>query len=215
MAATKTSESKFNFYRVQDYKFVKNCNENDEGAIPYVYNKKTYYKQCFKAISGTLYMLQTETKKSSDGKEFELLKIYLKDSNIDTFESIEVYYHSREAQSFLNAIKNANLNDELTIEVCKDKEKETTFFILKQKGEIIKRYYTKETPNGLPPLQNVGTVKKPKWIDVEMYEFYDVVIADLNKALVEKRKLEIQKEKQKSLPENLEPNDLFEFGTEK
>ena len=210
MGATKTTESKFNFYRVQEYKFVKNCSQTDEGAVPYQYNDKTYYKQCFKALNGHLYMMQTETKTNqSTNQEYELLKIYLKDNQLDTFESIEVYYHSREAQSFLNAIKNANLNEELSIEVCKDKEKETTFFIIKQKGEIIKRYFTKDNPNGLPPLENVGTAKKPKWIDVKMFEFYDVMIKDLNEALYAKR----ESAKVPEVPENLQP--INEFETQK
>jgi len=212
MGATTKKESGFNFYKVVNFELQKSCSKESEGAKAREYNEKMYYYQSFKSVNGLLHSLTVEEKESKDGKQkYELLHIWLKDNELNTFEAIEMYYHSREAQSFLNAIKNANLNKEIIIEVCKDKEKETCFLLIKQineigKEEIVKRYHTKENPNGLPPLENVGTAKKPKWIDVKMYEFYDDMIKDLNSSLHLKR----ESEKKADLPENLQPNNAFE-----
>jgi hypothetical protein len=208
MGATTKKESNFNFYKVVNFELQKACKQTDTGAIAREYNDKMYYYQAFKSVNGLLHSLTVEEKESKDGKQkFEILHIWLKDIELNTFEAIEMYYHSREAQSFLNAIKNANLNEVIEVEICKDKEKETTFLLIKQNEAIIKRYYTKENPNGLPPLENVGTVKKPKWIDVKMYDFYEAMIKDLNESLHAKR----EAAKVEKLPENLQPNNEFDI----
>lgn len=189
-AINTNNESKFNFYQVKDFKFRKNASKETQHAILNKVGDKEYYFTEFKALNGHLHSIETRVKTLQDGREIELLSIWLKDKEINTFECIEIFYHSREAQSFLNTINNANLNNELSIEVCKDKEKLTTFFLIKQDGEIIKRYHSKETPNGLPALQQIGKGKNVKWIDSEMYDFYDLKIEHLNKGLQLNRQTE-------------------------
>jgi len=208
MGATNTNnESKFNFYQVKDFKFRKNASKETQHAILNKVGDKEYYYTEFKALNGHLHSVETKIKDLTDGRQIELLTIWLKDKEINTFECIEVFYHSREAQSFLNTINNANLNNELSIEVCKDKEKLTTFFLIKQAGEIIKRYHSKETPNGLPALQQIGKGKNVKWIDSEMYDFYDIKIENLNEALRLNRQEEPSAPK---LNKNLDVNYAFE-----
>lgn len=78
-------------------------------------------------------------------------------------------------------LKNADLSEKLTL-VGSSKTGEDGIvrnsILIKQEGVFLKGFYTKATPNGMPPMKELIVNKKKVWDKSEVLEFLESVIID-------------------------------------
>ena len=99
--------------------------------------------------------------------------------------------------TFLGFLKNANLKKPLALKPTSEKivkeggeERERQTILVQQDGNYMKQYYTKDTPNGLPPMKQVKINGKMIWDKTDMIDFFKDVIKNelrtsLNQTVVE------------------------------
>ena len=91
---------------------------------------------------------------------------------------LQLKYSSGYASGFLRAIKNANLHERLTL-IPHSKEEngkiKTTLFI-NQNGQVLKHYYTKVNPNGMPAFRKVKVKGIEQWDDTDTMEFLERMV---------------------------------------
>lgn len=94
---------------------------------------------------------------------------------------LQFNYSSGYASSFLKALPNVDLNRAVAIKpnvtMIGDKKKTTIF--LEQDGKAVKWFYTKDNPNGLPPMKLIKIKGVESWDDSEMLEYLEKKTAEL------------------------------------
>jgi hypothetical protein len=107
------------------------------------------------------------------GKQFELTLADGEDTYMLTFP-----YSSSHSKGFLMSVENCDLK--LPIEFCPymfhEDGKDKHVLSLKQRGNKIARKYTKETPNGLPQMEQVKFKGKLQWDDTEQMAFLQAML---------------------------------------
>ncbi len=95
-----------------------------------------------------------------------------------TLYLLQFKYSSGYASSFLKAIKNADLCKPLTLIPYSKEENgrtKTTLFI-NQNGQVLKHYYTKVNPNGMPTFRKVKVKGIDQWDDSDTMEFLERMV---------------------------------------
>jgi len=91
---------------------------------------------------------------------------------------LQMNYSSGYSAAFLKILPNIDLNSEVNIvpdmRVEGDKKK-TTLFIT-QHGKPVKWYYTKDNPNGLPPLNKIRVKGEDTWDDSDCMEYLEKMV---------------------------------------
>jgi hypothetical protein len=99
--------------------------------------------------------------------------------------------------NFIGFLKNVDLKKPLTLKPLTEKvvradgeERERQTILIQQDGSFMKNHYTKDTPNGLPPMKQVKVNGKMIWDKTDMIDFFKDVIKNelrpsLNKQVVE------------------------------
>lgn len=149
---------------------------------------KLVYEERFKDLTATL--VGIETKENDYGKQWSLK---FKDGD-DTY-IVNLPYSSRYASSFLKALPNLNLLDNVRFMpwAMKDKNdpsKTVTGITLYQNGNKVLPAYTKENPNGLPEMKKIKVKGKDTWDDSELMEFLE----NMSVALFNQSHTEVQDE---------------------
>lgn len=163
------------YYTISDGKICRQHREPVEGSTSRV-NKmgKTVHETFYKALKGRIVDIQT--RESDYGKSW---LITIQDS-AGTREVLQFQYSSGYANGFLRALPNLDLGAEVTIspnlKMEGDKKKTTIF--LSQHGKAIKWFYTKDTPNSLPQLEQKKIKGKITWDDSEQMEFLEVMVKE-------------------------------------
>lgn len=130
-------------------------------------------------LSGVIVDLVVEDA-AFEGRPYEQLNCVVQ-SEGDLYK-LQMNFDSSIAQSFLSFIKSADLSKELTIvpiekvEMKNGAEVKKRSVIMKQDGNWLKAYYTKDHPNGLPPMKQVTVSGKVLWDRGDMLAFYRNVI---------------------------------------
>lgn len=94
---------------------------------------------------------------------------------------LQMLFSSGPAKSFLKALPNADLKQEVTLQPkmeINDGKKKTVLFI-SQGGKGVKWAFTKDNPNGLPPLEKIKVKGKETWDDSNQLEFFERYITGL------------------------------------
>lgn len=114
-----------------------------------------------------------ETRESDYGKDWQV-----KMQDDDGIAILSFKYSSGYASSFLKALPNVDLSKEVTLSpnVKIEGDKKRTTLFLKQDGQPIKWYYTKDNPNGIPPLKQIKVKGVTTWDDSEMMEFLEDMV---------------------------------------
>jgi hypothetical protein len=145
------------------------------------------YEEYFKEIEGKLVGIDVKPSE----KYGERLLVYISD---DTIYCIEMKLDSRYAVNFLKTLPNVNLNEPVVFKPNKKvengKEDYTVFLSQKNKAtgkyETLKRFYTKDNPNGIPePTFEKGKRGKPdKWDFEAVNDFlYETVVVPFKDVL--------------------------------
>lgn len=132
---------------------------------------KLVFEERFKDLTAKLDTIQTRT--NDYGTQWQLFF-----SDADSSYVIAMPYSSRYASSFLKALPNIDITKEMRLMpwAMKDKNDATktiTGITLYQDGQKIAPYYTKENPNGLPPMVKIKVKGKEQWDDSDMMSFLE------------------------------------------
>lgn len=99
------------------------------------------------------------------------------------------------ASTFITFLRNADLSKSLTLVprleniVKNGKEFQKRSILIMQGGKFLKAYFTKDNPNGLPPMQRVERRGgKIEWIKDELLDFYEDLIINRFKVEANKNK---------------------------
>jgi len=114
-----------------------------------------------------------ETRESEYGKDWQV-----KMQDEDGIAILSFKYSSGYASSFLKALPNVDLSKDVTLSpnVKVEGEKKRTTLFIKQDGQPIKWHYTKDNPNGIPPMKQIKVKGVSTWDDSEMMEFLEDMV---------------------------------------
>jgi hypothetical protein len=129
---------------------------------------KLVHEEIYKGWTGRI--TNVKTRESDYGKDWQ---VYLQDD--DGTAILSMRYSSGYASAFLKALPNVDLSREVTItpHIKIEGDKKRTGIFINQGGQSVKWYYTKETPNGLPPLEQIKVKGVATWDDSKMMEFLE------------------------------------------
>jgi hypothetical protein len=163
----KTNQNNYSYYTVLNGKFAQKVKEGTEGAVARK-NKKDVmvYELLFDTLEGKL--IGIETRDGDYGKEIH----FIINDGIENMK-MQIQFSSSTLKSYLSRILNADLNRTLEFCVGWDKEKERTFAYLKQDGKTVQSMFTKDNPNGLPPMVRKKVKGKDIWDDSDQLEFFE------------------------------------------
>lgn len=165
------------YLSIGEGKITKRVKEPTENSVSRVTKEgKTVHEEIYDAISGTITDIKTQ-----DHPQFgRFWNVTLTDGS-DTY-ILQMNYSSSYSAAFLKLLPNVNLSLPVriipTMKVVEGKKKPGMFIM--QNGEALKHYYTKDNPNGLPPLAKVkvkvqGKLQE-KWDDNDMMEFLENMV---------------------------------------
>lgn len=144
--------------------------EDTEGAKSRV-NKlgKTVFELSHDSFEGIL--TDIRTKESAEyGKTWEFV---MKDVDTDDVYILQCSYSNSYATAFLKMLPNIDVTKPFTLTPSQkvvDGKTQSSLFI-NQGGATIKHAYTKEVPNGLPPMTQIMVKGKETWDDTDRLAF--------------------------------------------
>ena len=165
------------FLTVSNGKFVRRVDEGTPNAVSRV-NKvgKTVHELFYTSLIG--HVKEVTTKESEYGK-FWVVKVQSPAN--DQWYQFEMNFSSGYATSFLKALPNADLsqNIEISPAVVKKDDKSQSVMFLKQGGVAIKHFFTKANPNGMPDLEQIKVKGKITWDDTKRMEFLENYVQNM------------------------------------
>ena len=157
------------FLTISQGKLVRRVDESTPGAVSRT-NKvgKVVHELFYTSLIG--HIKDVTTKETEYGK-FWVVKVQ---SNEHTYQ-IDINYASGYAFSFLKALPNVDLsqNVELSPALMKDGEYTNSVIFLKQGGVPIKHYFTKANPNGMPERERIKVKGKETSDNTNQMEFLE------------------------------------------
>lgn len=135
---------------------------------------KVVYEEFYKGWSG--FITNVKAVDTDYGKKWN---VEINDENGKAI--LQFNYSSGYASSFLKALPNVVLERAVAIKpnVTMIGDKKRTTIFLEQDGSAVKWAYTKDNPNGLPPMRLVKIKGVESWDDSEMLEFLEQKTAQL------------------------------------
>lgn len=189
MGATAKPTSNKNFYKVENFNFCKSVNVPTENSKEVEYNGKKYFREYYSQLNGKLTNIWRNTQTNKDeSKEWEEISFQLQDSE-NNIEVITLYFGSRDSESILNRLLNADLTKELIFTIFKDSEKERAVILLQQeengKKTTVPNHFTKDKTESesfgvYPALEQKKVKGKLVYDNSERCEFWDKIISLIN-----------------------------------
>lgn len=155
------------FITILDGKFSIRAKEGDEGAIKRT-NKlgKVVFEKFYDKFTGKLVSI-----KVTDGTYGKSWNFGFRDSG--ELYTLQLSYSNSFATAFLKMLPNIDLTKEMTVSPSVkevDGKKKSSLFV-NQDGVAIKHAYTKDVPNGLPPMVEKMVKGQKVWDDTDRIEF--------------------------------------------
>jgi hypothetical protein len=169
------------FISIVGGRFCIRVQEGSEGAVSRV-NKigKTVHEKYYDDFTGKLVGLKT-TDGGTYGKQWEFS---FQDSG-DVYK-LQLGYTNSFAKNIIKMLPNADLSKEMKVspstKVEADGTKKSSIFI-NQDGKALKHAYTKDAPNGLPPMTQVMVKGTLIWDDTDQMVFLENMV---NKDIIPK-----------------------------
>ena len=162
------------FITILGGKFCQKVPEGTQGAVTRT-NKlgKTVTEKFYDSFTGKLVGIKTQ-----DGTYGKSWLFSFQDSG-DVYH-LQLSYSNSFATAFLKMLPNVDLTKEMKVQpsVKEVDGKNKSSLFINQNGQSVKHAYTKDAPNGLPPMVQV-TVKGEKiWDDTDRIEFLYQMVMD-------------------------------------
>lgn len=144
---------------------------NDKSVTRVTKTGKTVHEVFYRGWKGRITNIRT--RENEYGKDW---LITLTDEQGDAI--IQMPYSSGYSGAFLKALPNVDLSKEIqltpSLKVEGDKKSVTVF--INQGGQPIKWAFTKDTPNGLPPMVKIKVKGKDTWDDSDQMAFLEKMV---------------------------------------
>lgn len=156
-----------NFITILNGKFCQRVSENDDGAIQRT-NKlgKVVWEKFYDSFTGKLVNIKTQD--GSYGKSW----VFSFRDKAEVYH-LQLSYSNSFATAFLKMLPNIDLTKEMkvspSVKEVDGKNKSSLF--INQDGNTIKHAYTKDVPNGLPPMEEITIKGQKMWDDTKRLEF--------------------------------------------
>ena len=162
------------FITILGGKFCQKVPEGTQGAVTRT-NKlgKTVTEKFYDSFTGKLVGIKTQ--EGTYGKSW----IFSFQDSGDIYH-LQLSYSNSFATAFLKMLPNVDLTKEMKVQpsVKEVDGKNKSSLFINQNGQSVKHAYTKDAPNGLPPMVQV-TVKGEKiWDDTDRIEFLYQMVMD-------------------------------------
>lgn len=175
------------FLAIREGKLVERSEQGAPGAV--ARQKKdgsTVYEIQHGSITG--YLESVKVREHEEYGKFLRIQLRVKKEKF----IIEMNLDSGYASSFLATIPSADLEGLIQISPSyteKDGKKQSSMFLQQDSGWL-KRFFTKDSPNGLPDLVKTKVKGKEVWDNSARLEFYEKMIQKLDAKLAEINKIE-------------------------
>jgi hypothetical protein len=161
------------FLSIADGKISRRVKSKTEKSIQRTTKEgKVVHEEFYRGWKGRITNIQVR-KHAEYGKFWN---ITLSDEEGDAV--LQMNYSSGYASAFLKILPNVDFSQDVLItpnlKIEGDKKKTSLF--ISQDGLALKHYYTRDNPNGLPPLQQVKVKGKMTWDDSDMMEFLENMV---------------------------------------
>ncbi len=170
-----TNKSSNTFFTIFGGKFTQRVQEGTPDAKERV-NKlgKTVYELFHDTFNGKLIDIRT-TESPDYGKSWNFDFLGDGDGKIYT---LQLSYSNSFATALLKMLPNINLEESIALTPSQkviDGKTQSTIFA-NQKGVTIKHAYTKDAPNGLPPMKEIVVKGQKVWDDTDRIEFLHAMV---------------------------------------
>lgn len=167
------------YLSIGDGKITKRVKEPTEKSSQRILkNGNTINEEIYDAISGLIVDIQTQ-----DHQQYgRFWNVTLQDGG-ESF-ILQMNYSSGYASAFLKILPNVDLSAPVRIIPTMKMEgsKKRVGLFITQNGQPLKHFYTKENPNGLPPMEKIKVKKNGKmteqWDDNNMMEFLEKMVVE-------------------------------------
>ena len=157
------------YYSIRNGKICRQYASPVEGSVPRVNkNGRQVHEVFHSALSGKITDIST--------KDNEYGRFWYVELNGN--EYLQFPYSSGYADSFLKTLPNVDFEKDVLLipklDIVGDKQRGTLF--ISQHGKGLKRFYTKDTPNGIPELKKVKIKGKEQWDSSDMLDFLENMV---------------------------------------
>lgn len=132
--------------------------------------------ETYSALTGILTGINI-SEQEYQGKKYERLELTVSDGT--QIYELQMRFNSGYGRGFCYCILNASLKDPITF--CPSSKevngKKDTWLFMKQDGIWLPRYFRKDAPNGLPPMNRVRVGGKDVWDNFDQLQFWKEMIA--------------------------------------
>jgi hypothetical protein len=160
------------FYGINQGKICRTFKEPIAGVT-----KTLVHEAFYDYIDGQIADISTHTLKFNDSVT-EYWSITLLDG--EQKQVLQIPKDSGFANAFLRILPNVDFTSHVkispSVKIEGDKKKSSVFIM--QHGKALKHYFTKDNPNGLPPMTKVKFKGKDTWDDTEQRQFFEEMIRD-------------------------------------
>lgn len=166
------------YLSVAEGKIIQKVDKDTPGAISYEKeDKSVIYQLKHTYIEGFLTDINV-TEKEFNGKKIKQWNLDIEDSG--TNYQLQMSYSSGYASSMLKALLSPEMDFNLPVKLTPwakvvNNKKKTSVYV-SQNGEDIKWYFTKDEPNGLPPMKQVEYKGELKWDDFDMMTWFEAQV---------------------------------------
>lgn len=136
---------------------------------------KIVHEEFYDKISGVI--TDITTRENEFGKQWMITLVDDEERFV-----LQLPYSSSFSAAFLKTLPNIDLSKRVTLipSTKKEGEKVSSTMFVNQGGHALKRAYTKESPNGCPPMTQKKVKGKLTWDDSDAMEFLErMVISDI------------------------------------
>ncbi len=160
------------YFTILQGKFAIRVQEGTPGAVARV-NKvqKTVYEIFHDSFTAKLINIRTRDGEYGKSWEFDF-----KDGS--EVYTLQLSYSNSYATNILKMLPNIDLTKEMKLQPSQKIEdgKTKSSLFISQDGKTLKHAYTKENPNGLPPMEQVTVKGQPVWDDSKRLVFLEEMV---------------------------------------
>lgn len=180
--AKQNENQSIKFLNFQSGKFVQRVKPDTTGATPRVLEKgpnagTTVYELHFDSYEGAI--LNIETEASEYGQKLNILLDVSTEEEPDAKVKITLPLSSGPAKGFLSRLPVIDFKKDVCLcgyNIKSDAGKFNSYLVPYQDGVKLNPFFTKDTPNGLPQMQQIKVKGNLVWDDTEQIEFFENLI---------------------------------------